>query len=116
MTKNIRIGATIYTDEHKSYNDLYRYNRQSVNHSRKEYVRGEIHTNGIESFWALLKRGYYETFHHFPREHAMRYANEFATRLNQNGCDTEDVLAITIKNSVGKNLPYKVLTQPCLDQ
>jgi transposase-like protein len=110
VTKNIRIGATIYTDEHKSYNDLNGYNRQSVNHSRKEYVRGEIHTNGIESFWALLKRGYYGTFHHFSREHAMRYANEFATRLNQSGCDTEDVLAITIKSSVGKNLPYKVLT------
>ncbi len=110
ITQNIRIGSTVYTDEHKSYNDLEGYNHQSVNHSRMEYVRGNIHTNGIESFWALLKRGYYGTFHHFSREHALRYANEFATRLNQSNCDTEDVLAITVKNSVGKNLPYKVLT------
>ena len=78
-------------------------------HSGNEYVRGSIHTNGMESFWALLKRGYYGTFHHFSNEHATRYVNELASRLNNQNCDTEDVLTITVKNSIGKYLPYKEL-------
>ena len=72
-------------------------------------MRDNIHTNGIESFWALLKRGHYGTFHHFSPEHAMRYVNEFASRLNNNECDTIDILAITAKNTTGKLLPYKEL-------
>jgi transposase-like protein len=110
ITENVKTGSTVYTDDHQSYNGLDAYIHEVVNHSAGEYVRGEIHTNGIESFWALLKRGYYGTFHHFSDEHALRYVNEFAARLNNKDCDTVDVLAITAKNSTGKSLPYKVLT------
>lgn len=109
IADNVRLGSVVYTDDHRSYNDLLGYEHESVNHSRGEYVRGVIHTNGIESFWALLKRGYMGTFHHFSPEHATRYVSEFAARMNNNNCDTLDVLAITVKNSNGKHLPYKKL-------
>jgi len=102
-------GAILYTDEHRSYIGLRGYNHQSINHSAGEYVRGQVHTNGIESFWALLKRGYIGTFHHFSMKHAARYVNEFAARNNNRECDTIDILAITAKNSTGKLLPYKEL-------
>jgi transposase-like protein len=62
---NIVSGATLYTDDHPSYNGLTDYNHRSVRQSVGEYVRGQIHTNGIESFWALLKRAYL----HIPSLH-----------------------------------------------
>jgi hypothetical protein len=113
ITDNVRIGSTICTDDHKSYIGLNGYRHESVNHSAFEYVRDNVHTNGVESFWAILKRGYYGTFHHFSPEHAMRYVNEFVARMNNKDCDTQDVLAITVKNATGKLLPYKVLTNDC---
>ena len=58
ISDNVKPGAILYTDEHRSYIGLRGYNHQSINHSAGEYVRGQVHTNGIESFWALLKRGY----------------------------------------------------------
>lgn len=109
INDNVKPGATLYTDEHRSYIGLQGFDHQSVNHSAGEYVRGQAHTNGIESFWALLKRGYIGTFHHFSVKHAARYINEFAARNNNRECDTIDVLAITAKNSTGKLLPYKEL-------
>lgn len=109
IKRNICIGSTIYSDEHSGYIGINGYNHHSVRHSNKEYVRGDIHTNGIESFWALLKRGYYGTFHQFSPKHAIRYVNEFASRNNNRLCDTIDVLAITVKSSNGKNLSYKKL-------
>jgi transposase-like protein len=109
IAETVNQGSTLYTDDHRSYNGLIGYDHQSVNHSAKEYVNGQAHTNGIESFWALLKRGYTGTFHHFSMKHASRYVNEFASRNNNRLCDTTDVLAITAKNSTGKLLPYKEL-------
>ena len=56
-----------------------------MKHSIGEYVRGKVHTNGIESFWALLKRGYYGVFHHFTWKHLQRYLDEFEVRWNMAG-------------------------------
>jgi transposase-like protein len=109
INKNAVPGTKIYSDDHQSYLGLEYHRHASVNHSGGEYVRGEVHTNGIESFWALLKRGYYGTYHSFSPEHAVRYAEEFAFRLNNRFCDTEDLLAITAKSIVGKKLSYKLL-------
>ena len=60
---NVRRGSTIYTDSASAYRKLRSYRRKSVNHSVSEYVRGEVHTNGIESFWASFKRGYVGSYH-----------------------------------------------------
>ena len=82
-----RHDATVYTDEHGGYRKLP-YCHESVNHSVSEYVRGQAHVNGIESFWALLKRSYHGTFHHFSKKHLVRYVSEFAARYNILELDT----------------------------
>ncbi len=109
IQQSVNQGATVYTDEHRSYIGLVGYNHESVNHSAGGYVNGQAHPHGIASFWALLERGYFGTFHHFSIKHTTRYINEFAARNNNRFCDTEDVLALTAKNVNGKILHYKDL-------
>jgi hypothetical protein len=73
----------VATDEHPGYSDLHHfYRHQSVCHSRREYVRGNVHTAAIDSFWSLLKRGIIGTFHQVSREYLPLYLNEFAFRHN----------------------------------
>jgi len=59
IKKSVYPGATVYTDDHRAYQGLLNYNHTAVKHSVGEYVKGMASTNGIESFWALLKRGFY---------------------------------------------------------
>jgi len=95
-------GSTIYTDGHRAYEGMPEYAHQAVQHSAGEYVKGMAHTNGIESFWALLKRGYNGTFHHFSTKHVRRYVDEFATRQNRRNYDTLSQINLSIRNSGGK--------------
>ena len=98
-------GAKVFTDEASSYRGIP-FDHEAVNHSAGEYVRGMAHTNGIESFWAMLKRGYQGTFHHFSEKHTDRYVAEFAGRHNIREVDTADMMAIIARRSVGKRLRY----------
>jgi transposase-like protein len=82
IASNIKQGNTVYTDNFRSYNGLVGYTHNSVNHSVGQYVKDQVHTNGIESFWALLKRGYYGIYHHMSHKHLHRYVNEFSFRHN----------------------------------
>ncbi len=66
---------------------------QTVKHSVKVYVRGQVHTNGIESLWATLKRDINGVYHHVSVKHLHRYVNEFAGRHNIRGMDTLDQMA-----------------------
>ena len=103
-------GATVYTDEAAAYNALDdEYDHESVNHSVGEYVRRQAHTNGIESFWAALKRGYHGTFHHISPKHLHRYVDEFATRHNMRPRDTIDMMSETVARMDGKRLTYRDL-------
>ena len=103
-------GAKVYTDEAKVYNALKPfYDHESVNHSVSEYVREQAHTNGMESFWALLKRGYHGTFHHMSPQHLHRYVNEFAGRHNIRDLDTIAQMTALAQGMVGKRLKYKDL-------
>ena len=109
--EHVRPGSTICTDDSPSYNGVA--NRHlSVNHSAKEYVNGMAHTNGIESVWAVLKRGFNGTYHNWSKKHCHRYVNEFAFRLNEGNCerDTQDRLDDLFRSMVGKTITYKELT------
>ena len=73
-----------------------------MRHSVGEYVRGEIHTNGIESFWYMLKRAHKGTFHRLSPKHLQRYVNEFAGRHNIRDRDTIDQMHSIVAGLVGK--------------
>ena len=99
--------ARVYTDEASAYDGLARHS--SVNHSRGEYVRGDVHTNGIESFWASLKRGIVGTFHHVSAKHLDRYLAEFAGRVGDRDADTVDMMAHMVAGMNGRRLTWRTL-------
>ena len=101
-------GATAYTDEHRSYVGLE--NHETVKHTVKEYVNGMVHTNGVESFWSMLKRGYHGVYHHMSWKHLQRYANEYAGRHNLRDMDTLDQMRDVVAGLVGKRLLWRDLT------
>ena len=106
----VKFGATVYTDEATAYKGLEGVNHESVKHSVGEYVDSQAHTNGLESFWSLLKRGYHGTFHKMSKQHLGRYVNEFSGRHNVRNMDTIDQMAYVAEHMVGKRLKYKELT------
>ncbi len=105
---NIAKGSLLSTDEATVYKPVKNYHKVMVNHSVSEYVNGMASTNGIESVWALLKRGYHGTFHHFSKKHIDRYVNEFTFRLNEGNCKIDTIVRIKslVKGSDNKNLTY----------
>ena len=80
---NALFGTKLYTDEHKAYGGLgYVYDHETVKHSVSEYVNEQAHTNGMESFWAVLKRAYHGVYHHMSPKHLHRYVSQFAGKHN----------------------------------
>lgn len=104
VTEHAALDAPIYTDEHAGYRGLR--NHEAVRHGVKEYVDGEVHTNGIESFWALLKRGSLGTYHKMSVKHLDRYVQEFAGCHNQCRLDTLDQMARMLRRFAAKRLRY----------
>lgn len=110
-------GSTLHTDESLSYAgmDGLFFRHKTVNHSAGEYVKpdidGDISVNGIESVWAVLKRGIYGTFHHISADHIGRYVNEFAFRLNEGNVrrHTTQRLNSLVDGVARKRLTYKRL-------
>ncbi len=101
-------GATVYTDDAKAYNDIP-FDHETVKHSVGEYVKDMAHTNGIESFWAMLKRAHKGTFHKMSAKHLQRYVNEFAGRHNIRDKNTIDQMQSMVAGMVGKRLMYREL-------
>ncbi len=111
IQKNVLPKTAVFTDDYSSYRGINKlgYKHHIVRHSRNEYVDGVAHTNGIESVWALLKRGIYGTFHNVSRKHLHRYVNEFCFRLGKNE-SLSFVDAICLQANGGM-LQYKQLTK-----
>ena len=101
-------GAQVFTDEARAYRGLPRH--EAVCHSVGEFVNGMAHVNGVESFWAGLKRGYHGTHHHMSAKHLNRYVAEFAGRHNRRPLDTEAMMAASVRCMVGRRLRYADLT------
>ena len=111
VVERTRPGATVYTDEHGAYAGIPGVSHETVKHSVSEYVNGMAHTNGIESLWAMLKRGYHGTYHHMSEKHLDRYVGEFTGRHNHRTADTIDQMAAIAKGLVGKRLRYADLIE-----
>ena len=101
--------ATIYTDEARAYKGMPR-DHEAVKHSVREYVRGQAHTNGIESFWSMLKRGYVGTYHKMSPKHLGRYVAEFQRRHNDRPADTIEQMEVVVAGMDGRRLRYRELT------
>ena len=101
-------GADVFTDEHRSYKPLASlgYAHAAVAHSAKEFVRGDVHTNSIESLWSMFKRGYVGTYHHMSEAHPHRYVNEFTARHNVREMGTERQMGTVAADMAGKRLRY----------
>jgi len=83
LVKSVHQGANLMTDEHVAYGTMHKlFEHQTIKHMLKEYVRGDVHTNSIENFWSLLKRGIYGTYHFITPFHVQNYLEEFAFRFN----------------------------------
>ncbi len=98
--------AEVFTDDNPSYKRLM-YLHRTVRHSVGEYVNEQAHVNGVESFWSMLKRGYYGTHHRMSPAHLQRYVDEFAGRHNQRDADTEVQMLGMVLGMVGKRLRYR---------
>ena len=103
-------GATVYTDEHRGYRGLGRdFDHESVNHSVGEYVDGLAHTNGMESFWSMLKRAHKGIFPKISPKYLRPYVDEFAGKHNIRDLGTLAQMRDTVARLVGRRLLYRDL-------
>ncbi len=106
----VKEGSTIVTDEWNSYNSIRdKYNHVVIKHKDGEYVRGAFHTNSVEGFWAILKRGIYGIYHYASRQHLHAYCNEFAYRHNSRKITDIERFDRVLTHTEGR-LTYKKLT------
>ena len=103
-------GALVYSDEAYAYTKVLRP-YQAIAHARGEYARGDVSTNGIESFWALLKRGYRGTYHSWSPKHLDRYGREFSGRHNARPLDLLDRMGAMAGGLDGRRLRYVKLAR-----
>jgi len=96
ITRNVSTDVVFYTDEFPVYDHFTRigFNHKRINHSAKIYAAGRIHTNTIEGFWSLLKRGISGTYHAVSPKYLQSYLNEYAFRYNHRKDETPMFMAI----------------------
>jgi transposase-like protein len=109
LREHVEPGSTVYSDELLSYDGLDEYAHQVINHA-ETYVDGQIHTNGMENFWSLLKRGLKGTYISVEPFHLFRYVDEQAFRFNNREMDDVHRFVIGMKQIVGRRLTYAQLT------
>jgi transposase-like protein len=110
ITQHVDKGATMMTDEYGAYSKLHlRYSHSIVRHSEGEYVNGLAHTNTIEGFWSLMKRGIIGIYHQVSFKHLDKYVDEFEFRYNTKETCESDRFGLMLQMSEGR-LTYKELT------
>lgn len=106
---NIKQSATLYTDEWAGYSGMDKiYDHSSVKHGSGEYVNGRVHTNTIEGFWSLLKRGIFGIYHSASKKHLQKYVDEFVFRYNSRQCTESFRFNLFLENTESR-LTYKEL-------
>jgi transposase-like protein len=113
---NVEAGANVYTDALRSYEGLDAdYVHEVIDHA-EAYVRGNVHTNGLENFWSLLKRGIRGTYVSVEAFHLFRYLDEQAFRFNtRKDMDDSERFVAVMRQIVGRRLTYKALTGKTAD-
>ena len=106
IQREVEPGAQVFTDDLPAYLDLAFYSHKSVRHSIGQFLKDQAHTNGIESFWATLKRAHKGTFHQISPKHLQRYIDEFVSRHNNRDRDTLDLMGEIAVGAVAKRLMY----------
>jgi transposase-like protein len=109
VREHVEAGSTVYTDELLSYDGLSEYAHEVINHA-ETYVNGQVHTNGMENFWSLLKRGLKGTYVSVEPFHLFRYLDEQAFRYNNRKMDDSDRFAMSVEAITGKRVTYAELT------
>jgi transposase-like protein len=109
IRENVNPNSVLYSDDHSGYKGLDEYTHVSVNHSAGEYVKGMAHTNTIESFWSLLKRGHYGIFHVISAKHLHRYLAEFEARWNMKQMNNAERVDALLESTSNLRLVYKAL-------
>jgi transposase-like protein len=107
---NVNLCSRLITDQYKPYRSIGRNfpnGHFEIRHDLRVYVRGDIHTNTVESYFALIKRGLYGTWHAVSKKHLHRYISEFEFRWNTRKIDDGKRIVAAIKGSEGKRLIYK---------
>lgn len=112
ITNNVRKGGIVMTDNHRAYGLLpyIGYTHLTVDHGKGEYVREMIHTNTIEGFWSLFKRGVIGIYHQISYKHMNAYCNEFAYRYNTRDITDPQRFQVSLKKAQGKRIKYHDLT------
>lgn len=112
VKSNVEDSAVVITDNFWGYRGLDQHFsfHQVINHTFNEYVNGDIHTNTIEGFWSLLKRGVYGIYHQVSPKHLQRYVDEYAFRYNSRQVKDGDRFVLSLANVNGR-LTYKQLVQ-----
>lgn len=106
IRENVDRNSTIMTDEFWSYNYLHEEfaGHGRINHSKGEYAKGEIHTNSVEGYFSILKRGIIGTYHHISQQHLDRYLAEFNFRYNTRQVDDAFRMVLAIGRVKDKRL------------
>lgn len=111
VRQNAKRGSVLFTDELPSYNGIPGFFHDSVAHSKGEYVREDVHINGMESFWALIKRGHKGVYHKMSAKHMHRYVDEFSGRYNARKLSTKKQMCLVALGMRGQWLPWKRLVR-----
>jgi transposase-like protein len=113
--RHVEIGSALHTDEAGAYAGIggMFFDHDTINHSEGEFARGGVTTNGVESVFAVLKRGLIGVYHHASPKHLGRYVDEFAFRLNEGSVKHHTLarLESLVGATAGKRLTYKTLIQ-----
>ena len=110
VREHVLAGSALFTDSLKSYQGLNEFQHEVLDHA-VEYVRGEVHTNGLENFWSLLKRGLKGSYISVEPFHLFRYLDEQAFRYNNRvGFEDKDRFDLAVRQIVGKRLTFDQLT------
>jgi transposase-like protein len=111
LVEQLQGSTKLYTDDAGQYRHMHRdFDHEIVNHLAGEYVRGEAHTNTVEGYFSILKRGIIGTYHHVSPQHLRRYLAEFDFRYNNRvalGVDDQARTSELVKGIVGKRLTYE---------